>query len=445
MSEGKLPEITEDDFIDIDDSETEDDPEALANARAKLEERCKSAGIDLEEREDAPFDLYLLFKLRAGRDTHALALTDLEDVNNLLSVPFEDYTGLGNYQGICSYDDDTIEALVVPLNRAFPNRVLFSRLLGRPLSRGLSEADVANFELKLPTEQEGGGFEVSLQSASKALNVLTEGPSRQGLSLAISGLDLSRHEALDLLERVANSILFQIDLMLGIPLALGRRRRAMRRGMPRRRTSAAADLQFPRHEYDKAPISLYWYGRSATGMPLLQFLAYYQVVEFYFPTYSQVEARRKIQNVLKEPSFRADRDTDIARILSAVRSHGGVGFGDERSQLRATLRECVDSEALREFLTLSEDRQDFLSAKTKGLSDHKIPIANVNADLRDDVADRIYDIRCRIVHTKGEGRNGEVELLLPFSKQAEQMHYDIELVEYVAQRTLISSSSPLQI
>lgn len=148
---------------------------------------------------------------------------------------------------------------------------------------------------------------------------------------------------------------------------------------------------------------------------------------------------------MKDPSFRADRDTDIARVLSAVRSRSGTGFGDERSQLRATLRECIDPDHLRQFLTSSEDRQEFLSAKTKGLTDHKIPIANVNADLRDDVADRIYDIRCRIVHTKGEGRNGEVELLLPFSKEAEQMHHDIELVEYVAQRTLISSSSPLQI
>lgn len=218
----------------------------------------------------------------------------------------------------------------------------------------------------------------------------------------------------------------------------------MRRPSPRERRRTAADLQFPRHEYDKAPISLYWYARSATGMPLLRFLAYYQVIEFYFPTYSQVEARRKIQNVLKDPGFRADRDTDIARILSAVRSRGG-GFGDEGSQLRATLRECVDPDHLRSFLTSSEERQEFLSGKVKGLTDHKIPIANASADLRDHVADRIYDIRCKIVHTKGEGRNGETELLLPFSREAEQLDYDIELVEYIAQRTLISSSSPLQL
>jgi hypothetical protein len=38
-------------------------------------------------------------------------------------------------------------------------------------------------------------------------------------------------------------------------------------------------------------------------MPLLQFLAFYQVIEFYFPTYSQAEAHRKLKAILKDPPF----------------------------------------------------------------------------------------------------------------------------------------------
>ena len=77
--------------------------------------------------------------------------------------------------------------------------------------------------------------------------------------------------------------------------------------------------------------------------------------------------------------------------------------------------------------------------QTKGTTDlcyHKIPLANPNADLRADVADRIYDIRCKIVHTKNDSGIGDVELLLPFSREAEQLSHDIELVQYVAQETL---------
>lgn len=96
-------------------------------------------------------------------------------------------------------------------------------------------------------------------------------------------------------------------------------------------------------------------------------------------------------------------------------------------------------------MTEDEQRQEFLSARAKRLTEHKIPVANANADLRNDVADRLYDIRCKIVHTKSDNRNGDTELLLPFSKEAEQLHYDIELIEYLAQRTLIASSGSLRV
>jgi hypothetical protein len=49
------------------------------------------------------------------------------------------------------------------------------------------------------------------------------------------------------------------------------------------------------------------------------------------------------------------------------------------------------------------------------------------------------------VHTKGEGSEGEVELLLPFSKEAELLFYDIELMQYVARKILVSASAPLSL
>jgi hypothetical protein len=123
---------------------------------------------------------------------------------------------------------------------------------------------------------------------------------------------------------------------------------------------------------------------------------------------------------------------------------GGQGYGDERSQLRATLHECVEPGALREFFKESAEREKFFSTKTEGLTDHKIPIRNADADLRNDVADRLYDIRCKIVHTKSGGRDGEMDLLLPFSKEAELLYGDIELIQFVAREVLVSASTTLR-
>jgi hypothetical protein len=99
---------------------------------------------------------------------------------------------------------------------------------------------------------------------------------------------------------------------------------------------------------------------------------------------------------------------------------------------------------LRDFLESDPSRSEFYAAKGKGVLFHKISISNPNSDLRQDVADRIYDIRCKIVHSKADSRNEEFELLLPFSKEAEQLAFDIELAQYVAQVVLISGSTPFQ-
>lgn len=179
-------------------------------------------------------------------------------------------------------------------------------------------------------------------------------------------------------------------------------------------------------------------------MPLLQFLAFYQVIEYYYPTYFQEEAKRRIRTILKDPTFRTDRDADIGKILSTISGHGR-GFGDERSQLKLTINACVDANDLRVYLTEDEERASFFSSKQKGLTDHKLSLFNKDTDFRSPVADLIYDIRCKIVHTKGENSDGEIELLLPFSKEAELLFYDIELMQYIARKVLIAASAPLNL
>ena len=132
-------------------------------------------------------------------------------------------------------------------------------------------------------------------------------------------------------------------------------------------------------------------------------------------------------------------------MLSSIHISKSGAFGDERSQLRATLLECVDPDSLRAFFQEVPDRKEYYLAKTKNSTFHKIPLANPTADLRGDVAERMYDIRCKIVHTKNDSRDGDVELLLPFSAEAEQLSFDIELMKYLAQSVLIAGSLPFQV
>ena len=128
------------------------------------------------------------------------------------------------------------------------------------------------------------------------------------------------------------------------------------------------------------------------------------------------------------------------RLLASIYISRSGAYGHERSQLRATLLERVDAEALRSFLESHTDRRDFFLAEGKPSPYQRLSLGNPSADLRTEVSDRIYEIRCRIVHTKSDAPGDIPALLLPFSQEADELVFDIELIRYVAQRVLIAAS-----
>lgn len=394
--------MAEEELIEYIDDDEEDNSEELSQAQAELIERCKATGVEYEERETYEGEKFLTVGIPNGREKRWVPLFRLENYQRLLSTPFERYVFLGDYISIASYEDSSIEAMVrsvAPMGTSMVMRRMFG---SQSVDFDNDENDKAFIELR----PDGDDAEVTLGlgPATETMLSLSRGPfSRPGrLCLQVKGIQIDQHnKALSILEKLSNSLFFQIDMAFGVPLTLFKERRPTRGVRRTRREEDLNALQYPATEYDEAPMSLYWYARSAISMPLLQFLAFYQVIEFYFFSYSQEEARRKIRGILKDPTFRLDRDSDIARLLSSVNVKGR-GFGDERSQLRATLNSCLTPEELRAFLTENEARKEFFTNKQKGLTNHKLALNNVEADLRNDVADLIYDIRCKIVHTKGD-------------------------------------------
>ncbi|WP_145929287.1 hypothetical protein [Chromobacterium vaccinii] len=359
-----------------------------------------------------------------------------------MNIPFERYTFINGLDAICAYDKGEIEALVRPIVSPTSPRIAYARLFGIPPQDMSNAWPDLGITLTSPTTDPV--TTVSLSQPTNELSGLLGLGSQFALSLKIQREGVSQHDQAEtILKKFSDALFFQIDLLTDVPLSLARDRNSLRVRPRKKKRNTQLELKYPSTEYDSAPVSLYWYARSAVGMPLLQFLAYYQVIEFYYPTYSQAEARRRLKGILKDPTFRGDRDADIGRVLSAIQITRSGAVGDERSQLKATLSECIDPDALRDFLMSDPQRVDFLSSKAKGLTDHRLPLAATNVDLRNDVAERIYEIRCKIVHTKTDARTGDFELLLPFSKKAEQLHFDIELVQYLAQQVLVNASTSI--
>ncbi|MCH7611851.1 MAG: hypothetical protein IIB45_00650 [Candidatus Marinimicrobia bacterium] len=81
--------------------------------------------------------------------------------------------------------------------------------------------------------------------------------------------------------------------------------------------------------------------------------------------------------------------------------------------------------------------------KSKSLSHKNLNIGNQTADLVNECAERIYEIRCRVVHTKASDKN--YELLLPSSPELKYLVHDITILEMIAKKVMVSTSRLLKI
>jgi hypothetical protein len=298
------------------------------------------------------------------------------------------------------------------------------------------------------------GIDVELGSASERFIALdgrayVGADDRSALStIRISGVSVDTHdEALSLLIKVSDAVFFDLDVCFELPCRLVKD--SARMSYPSWRGRAAQcppdnSPKFPVNQYASEPLSLYWYARSADSMPLLAYLAYYQVLEYYFPQYTHRETLNQLRNELRSPKFRSDSDSDLSRLVRiASRAGRGSGFGSEREQLRATISATVSEDEIRDYISAIPERVDYFEGRQ---SIRDLPTVQLRVRKNDNcsqLANRVYDLRCRIVHSKEDGGDAGGDLLLPFSREVETIWPDIELLKFLAREVLIAGAGKL--
>lgn len=176
-------------------------------------------------------------------------------------------------------------------------------------------------------------------------------------------------------------------------------------------------------------------------MPLLQYLAFYQVLEYFMPRCSQRETIRKVRELLAGPMFSHESDSDIVHILeTACPVRHSIRY--ERQQLRAVLKECLAPKAVRDFVAELRSRREYFEKLCHNIAPQRITVDSGDDDLIQQVVTRLHQIRCRIVHTKDIEEGGEVlPSLIPFSVDEHHLQFDIDLIQCIAQAVLVASST----
>jgi hypothetical protein len=293
---------------------------------------------------------------------------------------------------------------------------------------------------RLTFQRPGSVTKVHLYSPPETNPIL--GDNTGGVTLQIEGAHpRSVTEAEKLLFDIAHAIFFELDATYAITLQIvGREHFVL--PLEEKLKSPPEDVTYlPERRFPPDAIALYMYARAIRGYPVLEYLVLYQVIEHCMLAFSRSDVVENLRSHLENPSFDINDRVALSQLIGAER-RGGRGNVSEREQVRLTMQTCVTTDSIREFLMLNKKAADFISTEPRPLGAHAVTAKYAHDRLPNQVADRIYDLRCRIVHAKGDALDQATGPLLATNPEANQLYPDLLLLRFVARQVLISSSMP---
>jgi hypothetical protein len=423
-----------------------------------LANRAAAAGLSASwhaskySRTKVPEGRWLRIEIPSGRRVREMNV-HAEDAETVGSFKFEQWTALGDYQAILDTDKEVIIAEVTlsgfPGFGALPGVVKRSQgksepepthdaAMERAILKATSELGEISY-LTIPAPNSRLSLELySFRPLEIALLGHHQNP--YGYGLTIRGVTTKRHdEALELLLDLTYSMFIDLDIAY-------RLRATLTKALDAELTIQdnldpvclnAAIPRFPSMLYDRDAASLFLYARNLIEIPLQEYLTYYQVIEFYLPTYTRSASIIRLRNILKDPSFDYNNDLTLGRLLDAIAPTGRKSMS-EREQVAATIAYCVDDAAITAFLDDRPAAAKALADKNRIQGVRIISTRDRQTPLVSQVAERIYDLRCRIVHSKDSGFEA-VSPIRPFDRESRLMRPDLSLIQFIAERILIVS------
>lgn len=321
------------------------------------------------EREQ-PFGLRLDFP--AGRVKRGVHLYR-EQALKLNRYPFERWVFLGEYEAILDTATKEITAGVdLCVGHAKLNAVPGAELIGDDNSE---LAELTDLE-ELPPYLQPTRLRVDHRSRESSIELQCPppGPIRAGCvfppqyGLRIRGITDTRHDdALRQLVDLSTSFFLDLDISYGLTARLQKSLSVELPGVddyaPEEEPSAATP-RFPIVRYNHDAASLYLYARTLIRTPLLEYLAYYQVIEFHMPMYARSASIQQLRDIIKNPRFDHNDDVARGRVVDML-TRSGRNSSDEKEQVEAALSACLGDVKIETYLTTHPDGAKALADKKR--------------------------------------------------------------------------------
>jgi hypothetical protein len=258
-------------------------------------------------------------------------------------------------------------------------------------------------------------------------------PTRFLTSHTFPVIDLEQELLIRRTDELVRSLVYELDIRNGKIVG------STVRPLPRSSKRLASPsnyldrVRFPQVQIQPEVADLFNFAGHVYDNPPLAFLSYYQTLEYFIPAAVRQSTFKMIRRELRDPMFDRESDSSILRIVSAAERSSRLVEAD---QLRALVREYVRRNRLDEFFAMDWEVYFTKHGPISGVE--AINPSNPTKDLGDQVADRIYQIRNRIVHAKDDPRYEDARVMLPRSREAEALRPDIELVRLLATEAILA-------
>ena len=196
------------------------------------------------------------------------------------------------------------------------------------------------------------------------------------------------------------------------------------------------NLDLPRVRFDPDILKFYQLGCSS-NIPILQFLAFYQVLEYFFVTVSEEELHKKILRRLNDPGFKTDV-RNFGKLVKDVEDFNKIN--DEKEMLKQVIIRYVNEDDLIEFI---QSYEEFLGEKIYSRKhsrfgyEQNVPLEK--GHVIGNCSAIIKTVRNALVHSSD--RHEKNERFIPFSKSTEIVIKEIPLVMFLAEKVIIGSAA----
>ncbi len=232
-------------------------------------------------------------------------------------------------------------------------------------------------------------------------------------------------------EKLAKSGLFNISMSSGLNFYLVKKLDEDDDKIRSGRLYGRVLPNVPHLAYDDEMVQYYMAGSSAR-IPKVQYLSYYNVLEFWFDKIYNDEKCQEIQKIVTNPKFNHANLKNYKKIIDIFRL--SKNKASEIEMLQSLIEQYIDISAFKIFLNNNEYYTENSAHK---IEETKFSLADSDSALKKKLAKRIYKVRNAIVHSK------ESEEEKYFPQDEKYILYEVDLVKYVAEQVIIGAATIL--